>query len=187
MAGDIAVVRMQDRQNRNMFTPAILQGLMASFAEIERNEAIKAVLVTGCDNVFSMGGTRDELMTLSDQVRNFADLEFIFKGFLQCRVPVIAAIQGHASGGGLVFGLYADIVLMAEEALYSAVLYKVRFYSWPGRDVYSSREIRRRASNRNDADRRDLSRCRSNAAWRECDFQASSVRSSTKLSSRRGL
>ena len=36
---------------------------MASFAEIERNEAIKAVVVTGCDNVFSMGGTRDELMT----------------------------------------------------------------------------------------------------------------------------
>ncbi len=125
--GDIAIVRMQDRENRNMFTPAILKGLMASFAEIERNEAIKAVLVTGCDNVFSMGGTRDELMTLSDQVRNFADLEFIFKGFLQCRVPVIAAIQGHASGGGLVFGLYADIVFMAQEALYSAVFAKYGF------------------------------------------------------------
>ena len=124
---DIAVVRMQDRENRNMFTPAILHGLMASFAEIERDEAIKVVLVTGCDNVFSMGGTRDELMNLSDQVRNFADLEFIFKGFLQCRVPVIAAIQGHASGGGLVFGLYADIVFMAEEALYSAVFTKYGF------------------------------------------------------------
>ena len=125
--GHIAVVRMQDRANRNMFTPAILHGLMASFAEIERNEAIKAVVVTGCDNVFSMGGTRDELMTLSDQVQTFADLEFIFKGFLQCRVPVIAAIQGHASGGGLVFGLYADIVLMAEESLYSAVFTKYGF------------------------------------------------------------
>ncbi len=74
-----------------------------------------------------MGGTRDELMTLSDQVQTFADLEFIFKGFLQCRVPVIAAIQGHASGGGLVFGLYADIVLMAEESLYSAVFTKYGF------------------------------------------------------------
>ncbi|MDT7813780.1 MAG: polyketide synthase PksL, partial [Acidobacteriaceae bacterium] len=77
--GHIAVVRMQDRANRNMFTPAILHGLMASFAEIERNETIKVVVVTGCDNVFSMGGTRDELMTLSDQVQTFADLEFIFK------------------------------------------------------------------------------------------------------------
>ena len=127
LPGDIALVRMQDRENRNMFTPGILQGLMASFAEIERNEAIKTVLVTGCDNIFSMGGTRAELMTLSDQVRSFADLEFIFKGFLQCRVPVIAAIQGHASGGGLVFGLYADIVFMAEEALYSAVFTKYGF------------------------------------------------------------
>ncbi|HEY0791540.1 MAG TPA: SDR family NAD(P)-dependent oxidoreductase, partial [Chthoniobacterales bacterium] len=124
---EVAIVRMQDRENRNMFTAAVLEGLMASFAEIERNDNLKAVVVTGCDQVFSMGGTREELMNLSDQVRTFADLEFIFKGFLQCRVPVIAAMQGHASGGGLVFGLYADIVVMAEEALYSAVFTKYGF------------------------------------------------------------
>ncbi len=123
----IAVVRMQDRPNRNMFTPAILRGLMASFAEIERTDSIKVAIVTGYENIFSMGGTREELLTLSDQVQTFADLEFIFKGFLQCRVPVIAAMQGHASGGGLVFGLYADLVIMAEEALYSAAFTKYGF------------------------------------------------------------
>ncbi|HEY1110123.1 MAG TPA: SDR family NAD(P)-dependent oxidoreductase, partial [Opitutaceae bacterium] len=47
--------------------------------------------------------------------------------FLQCRVPVIAAIQGHAQGGGLVFGLYADVVVMAEEGMYSAVFTKYGF------------------------------------------------------------
>ncbi|MBV9490040.1 MAG: LLM class flavin-dependent oxidoreductase [Verrucomicrobia bacterium] len=125
--GNIAVVRMQDREHRNMFTSALVGGLMARFAEIERSETIKAVIVTGYDNVFSMGGTRDELLTLADQEITFADLEFIFKGLLQCRVPVIAAIQGHASGGGLVFGLYADVIVMAEEALCSAAFTKYGF------------------------------------------------------------
>lgn len=126
-ADGIALVRMQDRTHRNMFTPAVLEGLMHCFAAIDADDSVKAVIVTGIDNVFAMGGTREELLTLSEQVRTFASLEFIFKGFLQCRVPVIAAIQGHAQGGGLVFGLYADVVVMAEEGLYSAVFTKYGF------------------------------------------------------------
>ena len=54
----IAVVSMQDKENRNMFSENIIVGLMAKFDEIRRNENIKAVIVTGCDNIFSMGGTK---------------------------------------------------------------------------------------------------------------------------------
>jgi acyl transferase domain-containing protein/NADP-dependent 3-hydroxy acid dehydrogenase YdfG/acyl carrier protein len=123
----ILVVRMEDHANRNMFTEALLHGLMHCFDQVERDPSVRVVVVTGCDKVFSMGGTREELLTLTGNVATFADMEFIFKGFLQCRVPVIAAIQGHASGGGLVFGLYADMVVMAEEGLYSAVFTKYGF------------------------------------------------------------
>ena len=42
-------------------------------------------------------------------------------------MPVIAAIQGHVLGGGLVFGLYADLVAMAQEAIYSADFMKYGF------------------------------------------------------------
>jgi enoyl-CoA hydratase/carnithine racemase len=127
LPGGIALVRMRDRAHRNMFTPALLEGLMHVFARLEDDPAVKVAVITGDDGVFAMGGTRDELLELSDQIRSFASLEFIFKGFLQCPVPVIAAIQGHAQGGGLVFGLYADVVVMAEEALYSAVFTKYGF------------------------------------------------------------
>src|SRR5260370_40675341 len=61
----IAVVRMQDRPNRNMFTPAILPGLMASLPEIEHTDSIKVAIVTGHENVFSMGATREELLPLT--------------------------------------------------------------------------------------------------------------------------
>lgn len=42
-------------------------------------------------------------------------------------IPVISAIQGHASGGGMLFGLYADVVLLAEEGVYSATFTKYGF------------------------------------------------------------
>lgn len=123
----IAIVTMQDKQNRNMFDKELLTGLMAKFAEIERNKKIKVVILTGYENIFSMGGTQGQLLDIADQKRSFTDAPFLYRGLLECSVPVIAAIQGHASGGGLLFGLYADMVVMAEEGIYSAVFMKYGF------------------------------------------------------------
>lgn len=123
----IAVVTMQDKRNRNMFDRELVTGLMAAFWQIEGNKRIKAVILTGCDNIFSMGGTQGQLLDIADQKRSFTDAPFLYRGLLECPVPVIAAIQGHASGGGLLFGLYADMVVMAEEGIYSAVFMKYGF------------------------------------------------------------
>jgi len=116
----IAFVTMQDSANRNMFSERLLRGLLAKFTEIHNNPKIKAVVITGCGKVFSMGGTREGLLGLADQKASFTDVPFLYKGFLECSVPVIAAMQGHASGGGMLFGLYADFVVLAKEAVYVA-------------------------------------------------------------------
>jgi polyketide biosynthesis enoyl-CoA hydratase PksI len=42
-------------------------------------------------------------------------------------VPVIAAMQGHALGGGLAFGLFADMVVLSRESLYGANFMKYGF------------------------------------------------------------
>jgi 3-oxoacyl-(acyl-carrier-protein) synthase/enoyl-CoA hydratase/carnithine racemase/acyl carrier protein/NADP-dependent 3-hydroxy acid dehydrogenase YdfG/SAM-dependent methyltransferase len=123
----IALVTMQDRANRNMFSDTLVRGLMHQFHKIQNNPNIKAVVLTGYDNIFSMGGTQDQLNNIADRKQSFTDVPFMFRGLLECEVPVIAAIQGHASGGGLLFGLYADIIVMSEESVYSAVFTKYGF------------------------------------------------------------
>lgn len=52
---------------------------------------------------------------------NFYDL------LLNCEVPVISAMQGHALGGGLVFGCFADIIVMGIECIYSTNFMKYGF------------------------------------------------------------
>ena len=52
---------------------------------------------------------------------NFYDL------LLNCDVPVISAMQGHALGGGLAFGCFADIIVMSIECIYSANFMKYGF------------------------------------------------------------
>ncbi|KJS64700.1 MAG: hypothetical protein JL50_19400 [Peptococcaceae bacterium BICA1-7] len=124
---NIALVAMQDRENRNMFSGGIVNGLIARLSEISQNENIKAVILTGYENIFSMGGTREELLNIADKKNHFTDASVFYNGLLECQVPVISAIQGHANGGGLALGLFADIVVMSEESIYSASFMKYGF------------------------------------------------------------
>ncbi|MEO3808343.1 SDR family NAD(P)-dependent oxidoreductase [Sphaerisporangium sp. B11E5] len=121
----VAVVTMNS--GPNMFTDGLIAGLQDAFAQIAARDDVKAVVVTGAGKVFSMGGTPEALRTLSEGQGRFTDVPFLYEGMLKCDRPVIAAIQGHASGGGLAYGLYADVVLMAREGVYSANFMKFGF------------------------------------------------------------
>ncbi|MDQ0059016.1 acyl transferase domain-containing protein [Paenibacillus harenae] len=125
--GSIALLTMSDRENRNMFSDKLVGGLMAQFHKLRHNESIKAIVLTGYDNIFAFGGTQEQLTMISERTFSFTDVPFMFRGLLECEIPVITAIQGHASGGGLLFGLYGDIVVMAEEGVYNAVFMKYGF------------------------------------------------------------
>ncbi|MBB5953773.1 acyl transferase domain-containing protein/pimeloyl-ACP methyl ester carboxylesterase/nucleoside-diphosphate-sugar epimerase/SAM-dependent methyltransferase [Saccharothrix tamanrassetensis] len=110
-----------------MFTAGLLDGLREVFAEIERREDVRAVVVTGSGSVFSMGGTPEALQTLAEGGGTFTDASFVYEGMLRCTRPVVTAASGHASGGGLAFACYGDVVVLAEEAVYSANFTKYGF------------------------------------------------------------
>lgn len=115
----IGVVILEDRASRNTFSRYFVEGLRNVFAEVARDTSLRVIVVHGYDNYFCCGGTKDELLTITDGKLQFTDANF-FDLLLQCDLPVIAAMQGHALGGGLAFGAFADLLVMAEEAIYSA-------------------------------------------------------------------
>ncbi|HEX4019699.1 MAG TPA: SDR family NAD(P)-dependent oxidoreductase [Acidobacteriaceae bacterium] len=125
--GHIAVITMQDREQRNMLSDEVVGGLIHAFSEIGRNQEILAIIVTGSDGVFGMGGTEEWLNRLADGKSTCIDVPFLYEGLLKAEVPVIAAMQGHAAGGSLVFGLYADMIVMAQEGVYCANFMKYGF------------------------------------------------------------
>ncbi len=125
-AEDVAVVVMQDRQHSNTFSPELLEGLMTAFDAVAKNPRLKVVVVHGYDTIFCAGGTQEELLAIADRKVQVAGTAF-YRLLLDCELPVIAAMQGHAIGGGLVFGLFADIIILAEEAIYAANFMKYGF------------------------------------------------------------
>nr|WP_175959405.1 SDR family NAD(P)-dependent oxidoreductase [Burkholderia pyrrocinia] len=127
LANGVALVRMQAVADNNMFTQALLDGLAAAFGAIEADPAVRAVVLTGTDKVFSMGGTPSALERLARKEGSFTDVPFLYEGLARCRVPVIAALRGHAAGGGLTFGLHADHVVLDRDGTYSANFVKFGF------------------------------------------------------------
>lgn len=119
VAPQIVQIRMQDRESRNTFSEALTEGLMNAFAEVERLPDCKVVVLTGYDNYFASGGTQEQLMNLSEGRGAFTD-RALYGLPLHCPVPVISAMQGHGIGGGFVLGMFADLVVLGRENIYTA-------------------------------------------------------------------
>ncbi len=130
--GQIGFITLEDREYKNTFSQVFIRELKETFVEISKNPTFKVIIVHGYDNYFCCGGTKEELlelrkdMTLGTGSTTLDDLNF-FDTFLRCEIPVIAAMQGHAIGGGLSLGCFADIMVLADESIYNAIFMKYGF------------------------------------------------------------
>ena len=119
---NIVLITMRDKLAKNTFSEGIIEGLIKAFETINKSKTYKVVILTGYDNYFSCGGTKGELLSIYNKEVSFNDLDF-FSSPLVCKIPVIAAMQGHGIGGGFVFGCYADFIILGRENIYTCLLY----------------------------------------------------------------
>ncbi|TQV86003.1 SDR family NAD(P)-dependent oxidoreductase [Aliikangiella coralliicola] len=113
----ILVVKMEDRKAKNMFSDALVEGMNEVFAHIDQSPDYKVIVLTGYDSYFSSGGTKESLLDIQQGKSKFTDTQ-TFQLAMKCRLPVIAAMQGHGIGAGFALGLFADFVLLSEESHY---------------------------------------------------------------------
>jgi polyketide biosynthesis enoyl-CoA hydratase PksI len=112
----VAVVHMHDVAGKNAFSRAFVAELVQVFGELA-HPTVKVAVLRGLDDVFSAGGDREVLMALATGDVAPYDL-LLTRSLLEIPVPTIAAMAGHAVGGGLVFGLSADLVFMGRQSRY---------------------------------------------------------------------
>ncbi|WP_031296014.1 polyketide synthase [Pseudogulbenkiania ferrooxidans] len=122
----VALIRMQDRANKNTFTFEMIDRLTEAFAEAGARQDVRAVVLTGYDSYFSSGGTQEGLRDLFEGRYRFTDKD-LYSVALNCPLPVVAAMQGHGIGGGFVLGLFADLAVLARQSIYTANFMKYGF------------------------------------------------------------
>ena len=122
----IVQVTMQDRVHKNAFTADLISGLIQAFAGVAAPAEYKVVILTGYGHYFASGGTRQGLLELHEGKGQFTDAN-LYSLALDCPIPVIAAMQGHGIGGGFVLGLFADLVILSRESVYTTNFMKYGF------------------------------------------------------------
>lgn len=122
----IVQITLQDKINKNTFSEELVNGLLKAFEVIKSNTSLKVVILTGYDNYFASGGMQEALIAIYEKKIKFTDVN-IYSLALDCEIPVISAIQGHAIGGGFVLGLFSDFVVMSRESVYTTNFMKYGF------------------------------------------------------------
>lgn len=123
---EVALLKIEDREAKNCFTDTLMHGLVDTFRQVSKDTSVHAVVMTGYDSYFCSGATRKILERLQAGKADFSE-GGLYNLPLDCEVPVIAAMQGHAIGGGLVFGLFSDVVVLSRESVYAANFMKYGF------------------------------------------------------------
>ncbi|MCA9697442.1 MAG: enoyl-CoA hydratase/isomerase family protein [Myxococcales bacterium] len=115
----LAELWMCDREGNNAFSSDFVGELLQRLAELSRDERAKVCVLRGLPDVFCAGGDRRVLLDLAEGNLAPYDLE-LTRNLLELPIPTIAAMEGHAVGGGLVFGLACDMVVLARESRYGS-------------------------------------------------------------------
>ncbi|MBI4700511.1 MAG: enoyl-CoA hydratase/isomerase family protein [Deltaproteobacteria bacterium] len=113
----IVVVTMQDEAGSNALGAALVAELTARLAEIGADRQAKVCVLCGLPGVFCSGGDKKMLLDLAQGRTAAADI-MVSRAVLEVPVPTIAAMEGHAVGGGLTLGLCCDLVLLARQSSY---------------------------------------------------------------------
>lgn len=121
----IALLRMNDRNTNNTFTDDFISSLIEALEKVEE-AGPKVMILLGLPDVFCAGAEKKNLLDLCDGRVHVRDL-LISEKLVQMPFPVIAAMEGHAVGGGFVMAMCCDIVLAARESRYGAVFMTLGF------------------------------------------------------------
>jgi enoyl-CoA hydratase/carnithine racemase len=115
----IAILQVATDENPYLgawFAPALVEAVQHLCARKD----LQVVILEGGTRYFSAGASREALTSGEDATRILAYVPELPRQLLTIPVPTIAAMTGHAIGGGLMLGLWCDLTLWAGESLYGA-------------------------------------------------------------------
>lgn len=125
--GDVGVITLDDPASLNAMSPALMGELAAAIETESAEGAARALVLTGAGRGFCSGQNLKSQESLgADMVAGVMRHYFpVFRGLRECRVPVVAAVNGVAAGGGFSLALACDAILAAQSASFIQVFSRI--------------------------------------------------------------
>lgn len=122
---NIAIVKIHRPEAKNALNTELRQRLAQVFQELSQNDNIRAVVLTGGNEVFAAGADLKELATAQSAEMLLRHTERYWQAIAHYPKPVIAAVNGFALGGGCELAMHADIIIAGKSAQFGQPEVKV--------------------------------------------------------------
>lgn len=131
--GLVATIRLHRPEKKNSLNAAMRAELAGVLRDLARKHTIRAVVITGGDQIFCAGADIGEMGGPANAeacYRHARDFQILFDRVESLPQPVIAAVAGYALGGGCELALAADFRIASETARFG--LPEIKIGAFPG-------------------------------------------------------
>ncbi|MFQ5954309.1 MAG: enoyl-CoA hydratase [Kiloniellales bacterium] len=115
--GRVGIITLNRPKALNALSSALIAELVQALDDMEADDNIGAIVLTGNEKAFAAGADIKE-MAQKSYMEAYAE-DFITRGWervSQCRKPILAAVAGYALGGGCEVAMMCDFILAADTA-----------------------------------------------------------------------
>ena len=112
----VTLVTLDRPEALNALNGQVLADLIAAFADYERDESQRCLVLTGGEKAFAAGADIKEMADKGFAEMYGADLFAGYDRITGTRKPWLAAVSGYALGGGCELAMMADFIIAADSA-----------------------------------------------------------------------
>jgi enoyl-CoA hydratase len=114
--GRVGVITLNRPQALNALNSGMLADVVAAASAFDRDPDVGAIVITGSARAFAAGADIKEMSSQSFIDMYLTDWFAGWDQLVAVRTPVIAAVAGHALGGGCELALLCDFIIAADTA-----------------------------------------------------------------------
>jgi len=112
----VAIVTLDRPDRLNAISGALLADLHAALDEANRDDTVRAIVLTGAGRAFCAGDDLKEFGAQAlDPAAHIAAIQQITRDLMLNGKPVVGALHGYAVGGGFEWLLNCDLVVAADD------------------------------------------------------------------------
>src|SRR5438094_8491873 len=115
-APPIATITLDRPKVLNALSPALIAELGQALSELEANQEIRAVVLTGGPKVFAAGADIGDMAQRTAAEQLTRDMTGAWTPIANFTKPLIAAVNGYALGGGCELALMCDLIVAGDSA-----------------------------------------------------------------------
>jgi enoyl-CoA hydratase/carnithine racemase len=129
--GGVATITLDRPERLNALTFDVYADLRDLFTELPHHDDVGVVVITGRGRGFCSGGDVEDIIgqLVKMDARDLLDFTRMTGTTVQrmreCRLPIIAAVNGVAAGAGAVIALAADLRILSRSASFAFLFTKV--------------------------------------------------------------